>query len=165
MFTRCYEVIADQQFSRVEPCGTTFNETVFHFGILDNVTFFASQADMQRAHECVRMAAIKDDTLAMPMSWHTLIGDMGAALSGGQKQRLLLARALYKQPGILFLDEATSHLDTACEHLVNEAVRSLTLTKIVIAHRTETIKSADRVIELKSRLEPSAESEDNLAFG
>jgi len=83
------------------------------------------------------------------MGYNTLIGDMGAALSGGQKQRILLARALYKRPRILFLDEATSALDVQKEKAVNEAIRSLKLTRIIIAHRPETIASAERVIVLQ----------------
>ena len=82
-----------------------------------------------------RLAAVHDDIVAMPMAYNTLIGDMGAALSGGQKQRILLARALYKQPRILFLDEATSALDVQKERAVNDAIRSLNLTRIIIAHR------------------------------
>jgi ATP-binding cassette subfamily B protein RaxB len=74
---------------------------------------------------------------------------MGAALSGGQKQRILLARALYKRPRILFLDEATSALDVQKERAVNDAIRSLRLTRIIIAHRPETIASAERVIVLQ----------------
>ena len=73
---------------------------------------------------------------------------MGTVLSGGQKQRILLARALYGNPKLLFLDEATSHLDIARERCVNDAVRSLKLTRIIVAHRAETIASADRVIML-----------------
>ena len=82
------------------------------------------------------------------MAYHTLIGDMGTSLSGGQKQRLLLARALYKRPKILFLDEATSALDVDRERLVNLAVRQLDLTRVIVAHRPETIASASRVIVL-----------------
>ena len=85
----------------------------------------------------------------MPMGLNTLVGDMGTVLSGGQKQRLLLARALYKKPSILFLDEATSHLDIAREKQVNEVVKSLKITRIIVAHRPETIASADRVIVLQ----------------
>ena len=66
---------------------------------------------------------------------------MGTALSGGQKQRVLLARALYKQPAILFLDEATSHLDISCEKRVNQAIRQLNITRVIVAHRPETIAS------------------------
>jgi ATP-binding cassette, subfamily B, bacterial CvaB/MchF/RaxB len=72
-------------------------------------------------------------------------------LSGGQKQRVLLARELYKEPRILVLDEATSHLDLATERRVNEAVSRLELTRIIIAHRPDTIASADRVITLERR--------------
>lgn len=82
------------------------------------------------------------------MGYNTLIGDMGAALSGGQKQRILLARALHKRPKILFLDEATSALDVGNEKLVNSAVQKLALTRIIIAHRPETIAMADRVVVL-----------------
>jgi len=82
------------------------------------------------------------------MGYNTLIGDMGTVLSGGQKQRVLLARALYKDPKVLFLDEATSHLDVAREKRVNEAIRQLKLTCVIIAHRPETIAAADRVIDL-----------------
>ena len=85
----------------------------------------------------------------MPMGYHSLIGDMGSSLSGGQKQRLLLARALYREPKLLFLDEATSHLDVANERLVNQAVKELALTKVIVAHRPETIASADRVLVME----------------
>jgi len=84
----------------------------------------------------------------MPMGYQSLIGDMGTVLSGGQKQRVLLARALYKKPKILLLDEATSHLDVAREKQVSEAIRHLKLTRVIVAHRPETIASADRVFRL-----------------
>jgi ATP-binding cassette subfamily B protein RaxB len=95
------------------------------------------------------MAALHDDIEAMPMGYQTLIGDMGTVLSGGQKQRLLLARALYKRPRVLILDEATSHLDIESEAQVNSAIASLPVTRIVIAHRPETLRSAQRVVELQ----------------
>jgi ATP-binding cassette, subfamily B, bacterial CvaB/MchF/RaxB len=83
------------------------------------------------------------------MGYQTLVGEMGSTLSGGQKQRVLLARALYKQCRILALDEATSHLDLENERLVNQAVKSLALTRITIAHRPETIANASRVVALE----------------
>ena len=82
------------------------------------------------------------------MGYDTLVGEMGASISGGQKQRILLARALYKRPQILLLDEATSALDVDRERLVNQAVKQLQLTRIIVAHRPETLASASRVIML-----------------
>jgi ATP-binding cassette, subfamily B, bacterial CvaB/MchF/RaxB len=125
------------------------DDPMFAGSIADNVSFFDPSPNQEAIERCTRLAAVHDDIAAMPMGYHTLIGDMGAALSGGQKQRLLLARALYKQPRILFLDEATSALDVQRERMVNEAVRGLNLTRIIIAHRPETIASAARVIVLQ----------------
>jgi ATP-binding cassette subfamily B protein RaxB len=125
------------------------DDQLFAGSIAENICFFDAQADYGRIEASARLASIHDDITAMPMQYNTLVGDMGAVLSGGQKQRLLLARALYRQPSILFLDEATSHLDIACEHSVNEAIRALKLTRIIVAHRPETIASADRVIVLE----------------
>jgi ATP-binding cassette subfamily B protein RaxB len=82
------------------------------------------------------------------MGYQTLVGDMGTVLSGGQKQRVLLARAFYKKPRILLLDEATSHLDVTRERQVSEAISYLRLTRIIVAHRRETIASADRIFRL-----------------
>ncbi|MFC3033273.1 peptidase domain-containing ABC transporter [Pseudoalteromonas fenneropenaei] len=117
--------------------------------VADNIAFFESPLDMQRVVYCAELAAIHDDISAMPMGYDSLIGDMGSSLSGGQKQRIILARALYKNPQILFMDEATSHLDTKLEADINEAVSRLKITRIIIAHRKETIASASREIKLK----------------
>lgn len=125
------------------------DDPLFAGSIADNVSFFDPSPNQEAIERCTRLAAVHEDIAAMPMGYHTLIGDMGAALSGGQRQRLLLARALYKQPRMLFLDEATSALDVQRERLVNEAIQSLQLTRILIAHRPETIASASRVIVLQ----------------
>jgi len=114
--------------------------------ISENIAFFDEEIDMDHVWACLRQAALADDVLAMPLRTETLIGDMGTSLSGGQKQRLLLARALYRRPSILVLDEATSHLDIARESQINMALRSLNITRIIVAHRQETIAAADRVI-------------------
>jgi ATP-binding cassette subfamily B protein RaxB len=121
-------------------------DELFAGSVAENISFFDLEPDRERIEACARLAAIEPDILAMPMGYNTLIGDMGTVLSGGQKQRVLLARALYKQPRILALDEATSHLDVDRERSVNEAVRGLKLTRICIAHRAETIAMAGRVI-------------------
>jgi ATP-binding cassette subfamily B protein RaxB len=117
--------------------------------ILQNICFFENKVDLQRAVQCAELAEIHTTISSLPMAYETLVGDMGSTLSGGQKQRILLARALYKQPKILFLDEATSHLDVAHESKINRAIKALSMTQIVVAHRMETIKMADRVVELK----------------
>jgi len=124
------------------------DDQLFAGSIADNISFFDPSPDHSAIEHYAQLAAVHDDISAMPMAYNTLIGDMGAALSGGQRQRILLARALYKQPKILFLDEATSALDVQKERAVNEAIRSLKLTRILIAHRPETIASAERVIVL-----------------
>jgi ATP-binding cassette subfamily B protein RaxB len=125
-------------------------DQLFSGSITDNITFFNPSPDLSRAELAARQAAVHDEILSMPMGYETLIGDMGSALSGGQKQRLLLARALYREPKYLLLDEATSHLDIFNEKKVNSAIRDLQITRIVIAHRPETIISADQIFTLQN---------------
>ena len=130
--------------------GTVMQEDqLFAGSIIDNISFFDADADRAWAEECARIAAVADEIVAMPMGWHTLVGDMGASLSGGQRQRLLLARALYKRPRFLFLDEATSALDVDREREVNQAIRQMEITRIIVAHRPETISSAGRVVVIQ----------------
>lgn len=124
------------------------DEPLFSGSIADNICFFSPEPDPAWLEQCARLAAVHEEIEAMPMGYNTLIGDMGAALSGGQKQRILLARALFKRPRILLLDEATSSLDVERERVVNQAVRQLALTRVIVAHRPETIASAGRVIAL-----------------
>lgn len=116
--------------------------------IMDNISFFDEQIDIERVYEVAKLACIHETICKFPMGYETLVGDMGSTLSGGQKQRILLARALYKQPKILFLDEATSHLDVDNEKNINQALKTLDITQIIIAHRQETIKMADKVIDM-----------------
>lgn len=124
------------------------DDIVFEGSILDNIAFFDDDPDVNWVTECAELANIHSDIVAMPMGYETLMGNMGSALSGGQKQRILIARALYKRPKFLVLDEATSHLDPANEQAVGNALRSLPLTRVVFAHRETTLKLADRVVEL-----------------
>jgi ATP-binding cassette, subfamily B, bacterial CvaB/MchF/RaxB len=124
------------------------DDQLFAGTLADNISFFDPQADQSRIEACAQLAGVHDLIAAMPMAYNTLIGDMGTVLSGGQKQLVLLARALYKRPSILLLDEATSHLDVELERVVSARVRALGMTRIMVAHRPETIASADRVIDL-----------------
>jgi len=84
----------------------------------------------------------------MPMTYNSLVGDMGSSLSGGQKQRVLLARALYRQPRILFMDEGTAHLDLDNEHYVNESLRRIRITRVSVAHRPDISAGAHRIIQV-----------------
>jgi ATP-binding cassette subfamily B protein RaxB len=124
-------------------------DTLLSGSIVDNITFFDDQVDREAVYHVAQLACIHETIRQFPMGYETLIGEMGSSLSGGQKQRILLARALYKQPKILFLDEATSHLDEANERRMNQALASLSITQVIVAHRQETIDQADRVIDLQ----------------
>lgn len=125
------------------------DDQLFTGSIADNISFFETDLNDEKVQHCAKLAFIHEDIMKMPMGYYTLIGDMGSTLSGGQKQRLLLARALYTNPKILFLDEATSHLDIGLERVVNDTVKSLNITRIIVAHRPETIAMADRVLVLE----------------
>jgi ATP-binding cassette subfamily B protein RaxB len=124
------------------------NDCLFAGTIADNISFFDTQADQARIEECARLAAIHADIAALPMAYNTLVGFMGSTLSAGQQQRILLARALYARPSILILDEATSHLDIRREAAVCAALRELSITRVVVAHRPQTAATADRILIL-----------------
>jgi ATP-binding cassette, subfamily B, bacterial CvaB/MchF/RaxB len=116
--------------------------------IADNVCFFETTFDQQRMIECARLAGIHDDIMAMPMTYNSLIGDMGSSLSSGQKQRVLLARALYRRPRILFLDEGTAHLDIDKEREINANLQHLRMTRVSVAHRPEITSGTDTVLRI-----------------
>ena len=121
------------------------DDSLFVGSLAENIAMFEEETEMSRIVAAAKAASIHDDIEAMPMRYETLVGDMGSTLSGGQKQRLLLARALFRRPRMLVIDEGTSHLDQAREKRVNEAVAALGITRVIVAHRLETIVSASRV--------------------
>lgn len=131
--------------------GTVMQDDILLAGsIAENICFFSATPDQEQIVESAKMAAVHKEICALPMGYETLVGDMGSVLSSGQKQRIMLARALYRKPKILALDEGTSNLDVGNEKKVNHAIASLSLTRIIIAHRPDTIKSADRLLLLSN---------------
>jgi len=123
--------------------------------LAENIAFFDPDLDMTRVVAAATAAHVHREIAAMPMQYRTLVGDMGSSLSGGQKQRILLARALYRQPQILFLDEGTANLDEANEAVVADLIAAMTITRIVVAHRPALIERADRVLALdRGKLRP-----------
>lgn len=135
------------------------DDCLFGGSLADNITLFDEAPDFERIQAAAAAAAIHDDISAMPMGYETLVGDMGSALSGGQKQRVLLARALYRRPTLLVMDEGTSHLDPGHERRVNAAISELGITRIIVAHRRETLAAADRVVTLDNGLVREEEAE------
>ncbi|EPK6189931.1 peptidase domain-containing ABC transporter, partial [Klebsiella pneumoniae] len=123
-------------------------DRLFSGSLIDNISGFEDNADIDFVMECARRCNIHDEIMKMPMGYETIVGELGLGISGGQKQRILIARALYRKPSILFMDEATSHLDLKNESVINQSISALSITRIIVAHRPSTIASADRVIDL-----------------
>lgn len=124
--------------------------------IEDNISFFDPQHDPERVRECARLAMIDRDVEAMPMQYNTIVGSLGHALSTGQKQRVLLARALYRRPQILFLDEAFDQLDLALEQRITVGLRQVGVGLVVVSHRPDTVRDVDRVVRLGEIAAPAS---------
>ena len=124
------------------------NDRLLSGTLAENISFFDPDMSMDKVMEAADMAQIHEDIIKMPMNYLSLVGDMGNALSGGQRQRVLLARALYRKPKVLILDEGTANLDEKTELAVADLLEGLDITRIVIAHRPALISRADKVIEV-----------------
>lgn len=124
------------------------DDQLFNGSVAGNIAFFEPGYSREKVVEVAKLARIHDEIMQLPLQYETRIFDSGASLSGGQRQRLILARALYRRPSVLVLDEASSHLDIDNETHVNEAISRLRITRLVIAHRPATLDMADRVFEL-----------------
>ncbi|TYA22384.1 ATP-binding cassette domain-containing protein [Aggregatibacter actinomycetemcomitans] len=120
----------------------------FSGSIIENIVSFEDQYDLEFAIKCAKLAKIHNEIMKMPMNYETRLGELGNNLSGGQRQRLFIARALYKRPYILFMDEATSYLDEKNEKAINISISQLNITRVIVAHRQSTIDSADYCVEL-----------------
>jgi ATP-binding cassette subfamily B protein RaxB len=124
------------------------DDRLFAGSIAENIAGFSPSPDPELIQQVARFAAIHNEIVHMPMGYETLVGDMGSSLSGGQMQRIVLARALYRAPRILLLDEATSHLDEDNERAINEAIRRLPISRVIVAHRRSTLDMADRIVPI-----------------
>jgi ATP-binding cassette subfamily B protein RaxB len=124
------------------------DDRLFAGSIAENIAGFSPSPDPERIQQVARFAAIHNEIVHMPMGYETLVGDMGSSLSGGQMQRIVLARTLYRAPRILLLDEATSHLDEENERAINEAIRRLPISRVIVAHRRSTLDMADRIVPI-----------------
>ncbi len=122
------------------------DDSLFAGSIADNIALFDPELDLDKVRLAAQHAQIAAEIEAMPLRYDTLVGDMGSVLSGGQKQRVLLARALYRDPAALFMDEATAHLDVPGEAIVMDVIKQQACTRIMIAHRPQSIAAATRVI-------------------
>ena len=118
--------------------------------LAENISFFDPQPSERRIEQACRLACIHDDIVRMPMAYHSLVSDMGVALSSGQRQRILLARALYRDPDALFLDEGTANLDPATENEIARMLSILQITRVVIAHRPALVEKADSVLRMEA---------------
>lgn len=127
------------------------NDTLLSGTLAENISFFDDIYDPLKIEKSSKLASIHNDIEALPMGYQTLIGDMGVQLSGGQVQRVLLARAIYLNPYILVLDEATSNLDFDNEQRVNSGISQLPVTRILVTHRQSTLEYVDKVYNLTSQ--------------
>lgn len=146
--------------------GTVMQDDAILAGTMaENVAFFDPAASLECIERACHLAEIHADIAAMPLGYHTPVGDMGSSLSGGQRQRLLLARALYREPAMMILDEATSHLDVSGEKAIMANLASFRGTRVVVAHRPETIQAADRVLAFEGGALQASEPTKKHAYG
>lgn len=132
-------------------CGAVMQEGyLFSDTIARNIAISDEEPDIDRVRAAARVANIADYIEALPLAYNTMIGQDGQGISQGQRQRLLIARVVYKDPGIVFLDEATNALDAKNERLITDRLRTFYAGKtvVVVAHRLSTVRDADHIVVL-----------------
>jgi ATP-binding cassette, subfamily B, bacterial CvaB/MchF/RaxB len=122
------------------------DDQLFVGTIEDNISFFDPEHEPERVRECARLAMIDGDISAMPMGYNSIVGSLGTTLSGGQKQRVLLARALYRRPQVLFLDEAFDQLDVALERKISDALAGVGQALVIVSHRPDSVSARARTV-------------------
>lgn len=130
---------------RADAAAVMQNDRLFSGTLAENIAFFDRSAGFERIREAAKAADIDDHILSLPMGYQTSVGDMGSTLSAGQHQRVLLARALYRRPKVLILDEGTANLDPESEARIVNVIKALPGTRIIVAHRPALIDAADSV--------------------
>jgi ATP-binding cassette subfamily B protein RaxB len=118
--------------------------------IAENIALFDHPHDIARIRRCAQQAHIDDEIMALPMQYHTLVGDLGTSLSAGQRQRVLLARALHRNPAVLVLDECTAHVGAERERKIIDMLRGLRMTRVVVSHSPAMLAAADRAVWLRN---------------
>jgi ATP-binding cassette subfamily B protein len=124
------------------------DSAIFSGSIRENIAFNVPDIGLERVAKAAQIAAVHDDIMQMPMGYETFVSEGGSALSGGQRQRIAIARAVAAAPAIMLFDEATSALDVITEQRVEQNLRRLGCTQIIIAHRLSTVHNADRILVL-----------------
>lgn len=139
-------------------------DVLFAGTIARNVSFFDNDCDYERVVKCCRIADVHAEIMDMPMKYETFVSDMGVSLSGGQKQRVLLARALYKSPNIVLLDEGTAHLDGDSESVIIERLRNRSGGLILVTHRESLLSKVDDVYRVQDRRVFISDSEKSVTL-
>jgi ATP-binding cassette subfamily B protein RaxB len=130
------------------------DDQLFVGTIEDNISFFDTEHDPERVRQCARAAMIDEEITAMPMQYNTIVGSLGMALSGGQKQRVLLARALYRRPQVLFLDEAFDQMDLPLERRIAVSLNEATSSVVIVSHREETASTTLKRVQMPLQRDP-----------
>jgi subfamily B ATP-binding cassette protein MsbA len=141
---------------------------IFNDTVMNNICYGTGECSPNKVQESAAIANAHDFIMQLPLQYDTILGERGVTLSGGQKQRIALARAIYKQPEILILDEATSSLDSESEKIILEAIKKIrhSITIIAIAHRLSTIENADSIVVIEDgNIVESGTHEELLASG